>query len=272
MRPENNANVLIWKAIGPNPAGVTMPSGYFERMGIKSPPAVGDYFVPLRRYIETNRPAGLDSPEQWRDTLHRLVISPWTAGQHADINAWLQANERPLATVLEATKRTRYYSPVIPPRNVDGSRGILNAPLPNRQVCHEMAVARCSVRYAGDGSVDAAWQDLLACHRLVRRLVAQGGSSIEALVGMAIDQIASRADLAFLDFTRPIAKQINAYLTDLQAQLPFPDVSEIVDLTERFMFLDIIMTMDGHGVAQLLRDGERGSIRQWLQTYLPGMR
>ena len=123
MRPENNANVLIWKAIGPNPAGVTMQSGYFERMGIKSPPAVGDYFVPLRRYIETNRPGGLDSADQAHDTLHRLVISPWTAGQHADINAWLQANERPLATVVEATQRTRYYSPVIPPRNVDRSEG-----------------------------------------------------------------------------------------------------------------------------------------------------
>ena len=75
---------------------------------------------------------------------------------------------------------------------------------------------------------------------------------------MAIDQIASRADLAFLDFTRPSAKQINFYLTDLQAQLSFPDISDTVDLTERFMFLDVIMTMDGHGVGQLIRDGERG--------------
>ena len=48
------------------------------------------------------------------------------------------------------------------------------------------------------GKFDEAWQDLLACHRL-GRLVARGGTLIEELVGIAIDVIASNADLAYLE-------------------------------------------------------------------------
>src|SRR5258708_4011326 len=38
VTPENNANVLIWKAIGPHPDGVTMPAEFFKLMGMEAPP------------------------------------------------------------------------------------------------------------------------------------------------------------------------------------------------------------------------------------------
>ena len=39
ITPENNANVLIWQALGPRPEDdTTMPPEYFQWLGIKSPP------------------------------------------------------------------------------------------------------------------------------------------------------------------------------------------------------------------------------------------
>src|ERR1700722_9488369 len=52
VTPENNANVLLWKAHGPHPDGETTPSGYFEAMGIKAPPERGEYFIDLIQYLK----------------------------------------------------------------------------------------------------------------------------------------------------------------------------------------------------------------------------
>src|SRR2546423_1468368 len=37
VTPENNANVLIWKALGPHPEGGTMPPEYFQWLGYEPP-------------------------------------------------------------------------------------------------------------------------------------------------------------------------------------------------------------------------------------------
>src|SRR5262245_59150500 len=44
VTPANNANVLLWKALGPRPEGGTMPAEFFQLLGIEPPPEKGDYF------------------------------------------------------------------------------------------------------------------------------------------------------------------------------------------------------------------------------------
>src|SRR5262245_7335467 len=44
VTPANNANVLLWQALGPQPEGKKMPGEFFELMGMKPPPERGDYF------------------------------------------------------------------------------------------------------------------------------------------------------------------------------------------------------------------------------------
>src|SRR5262249_50291982 len=122
----------------------------------------------------------------------------WKKWEHPEIAGWLEANEKPLALVLAAGKRTHYYSPLVPPRKVE-LFGLIGALLPAVQKCRELAtalLARAQLN-AGMGRTDAAWQDLLACHRLARH-VGRGGTLIEVLVCIAIDTLASNADLGFL--------------------------------------------------------------------------
>src|SRR4029450_7534394 len=52
VTPEKNANVLIWKALGPSPeGGPSMPAEFFRRLGIPEPPKEGAYFVGLQGYM-----------------------------------------------------------------------------------------------------------------------------------------------------------------------------------------------------------------------------
>jgi hypothetical protein len=106
-------------------------------------------------------------------------------------------------------------------------------------------------------NVEDAWQDLLACHRLAR-LVGRGATLIELLVGIALDQIADKADVIFLDRAKLTSKQVRACLNDLQQLPPMPAFAENIDLAERFMALETIMLTARQGTAFLesLSDGK----------------
>lgn len=260
VTPENNANLLIWKALGPTPGGPTgTPPGYFEKLGIPAPPVTGEYFVTLRKYAEQHPDAG--GPEAAADALAKLGQKPWKNTDNPTLAAWLTANEKPLALVVEATGRTHYYSPLVPTRTARGSSGLISSLLPAVQATRELAgaLAARAMLSAGRGQNAAAWADLLTCHRLAR-LVGRGGTLIEGLVGMSIEQIACRADVAFLEHARPDAKQLQGCLAGLAALPPVPGVVEKIDLCERFAFLDHVMQTDRQGLAYLTGMGEDGEV------------
>lgn len=265
VTPANNANVLLWKALGPHPEGANMPGEFFRLMGIKAPPEKGGYYIDVFPFMKdhikaitvTTKIEQNKAIDDLYELLDRLMERPWTAKEQTHMAAWLKANEKPLAVVVQATKRSHYFSPLVPSRPNDG---LVTALLPGVQKCRELAtalVARAMLR-AGQGDLDGAWQDLLACHRL-GRLLARGGTLIEGLVGIAINAIAVRADLAFLGRTRLSAKQIQNCLDDLQKLPPMPAMADKVDLAERFMFLELVTMIDRGGIQCLnVLGGGRG--------------
>src|SRR5260370_37938042 len=52
VTPENNANVLIWQALGPHPEGTTMPAEYFQRLRVPEPPEQGERLGPWEKYLK----------------------------------------------------------------------------------------------------------------------------------------------------------------------------------------------------------------------------
>jgi len=249
VTPENNANVLFWKALGPHPEGGTMPDEYFKWLGIKSPPEKGDYFIPLARFAREQLKLDLGPrPNAIDDELSRCSQRPWKSSECPNIAAWLKANEKPLALAVEASKRTDYYSPLVPKRTKEGPTPLIGALLPTVQKCREFAAiltARAMLRLE-EGRINDAWQDLLACHRL-GRLVARGATLIELLVGIAIDAIAVSADLAFLERIDGKAEQINKCLRELRELPPMPRMVEKMDFGERFSSLELVMMIDRYG-------------------------
>ncbi|HEY7314747.1 MAG TPA: hypothetical protein VH643_35695 [Gemmataceae bacterium] len=279
VTPDQNAAVLLWKATGPRPEGRPMSAEFYKWLGIDAPPEKGDYFIPQNRYAtEQLKIEPGPAFEAYTDEIGRAAQRPWTAKQYPRVADWLKANEKPLAVVLEATKRPQYFSPLVPTRSKKGSSGLIGALLPNVQKCRELAqalTARALLAIA-DRRLDDAWRDLLACHRL-GRLVARGATLIEALVGFAIDTIASNADVALLERAVTDAKvdekTIRGWLRDLQRLPPMPSMAEKINLGERFMGLDSFMLIarGGLGALEGLSGGSPKEENQMMKYTMDGI-
>jgi hypothetical protein len=259
VSPEKNANVLLFKALGPTPEGGRMPAAFFKRLGIDEPPAGGDYFIGLGAFLRDHVKLAPGEIEAIYDQQSRASQRTWAAKDYPHLAAWLKANEKPLAVVVEATKRPDYFNPLISPRKDKEPGSLIGALLPNVQKCRELAsalTARALLRVE-EGQFDEAWQDLLASHRL-GRLVARGGTLIEGLVGIAIDQITSEADLAYLERARLTSKQVLERLKDLQGLPPMPPTVDKIDLTERLVYIETLQLIrrGGIGVLEQLSDGK----------------
>jgi hypothetical protein len=252
ITPEKNANVLIWKALGPTPEGQRVPAEFFKRLGIEEPPEKGDYLIGLTTFGRDHLKLEPGDIDTLYDQQSRASQRPWVGRDYPQIAAWLKANEKPLALAVEATKRPDYFNPLVSRKSEKDPGSLIGALLPSVQKSREIAnalTARAMLR-VGEGKFDEAWQDLLACHRL-GRLIGRGATLIESLVSIAIDSIATAADLAYLERAKLTSKQVQDRLKDLQALPPLPSMADKIDLGERFMFLDSL---------QLLRRGGAGML------------
>jgi hypothetical protein len=250
ITPDKNANVLIWKALGPHPEGGTMPDEYFRWLGVDPPPEQGDYFVVFEDYLK--KLPHTPDPQQRLELLQRTGSAmklPWAAEEQPELAKWLIRNDRPLKVLIEATRRPDYFNPLVPKTTSEHSPRLIGALLPNVQVCRatSMALVCRAMLRVHDGKPEGAWQDIIACHRL-GRLLSRGGTLIEMLVGLAIDQVASNADYGFLDKAQPSSTQIQRYLRDLDKLPPMSRVADHLSLAERFMFLDSAMFVSGQSI------------------------
>jgi hypothetical protein len=219
-----------------------MPAEFYKWLGIDEPPQKGDYFVAVYNHLK-HLPR--DVLEKVLNQLDVAMERPWTAKQFPELAKWLHDSAKPLELVRQAEKRSHYYSPFV---TTDSKASLLSTLLPGVQRCRDLATAfssRAMLRLS-QGEMNEAWQDLLACHRLGRQ-VARGGTSIEQLVGIAIDRVASDADLAYLEYGKLSAKQIKDCLRDLQQLPPMPSTADKVDLCERMVMLQSISLMHQHG-------------------------
>jgi hypothetical protein len=242
VTPANNAFVLFCKAMGPRPQGAPLPAKFYDWLGIDPPPDLGDYFISQDIFAREHLKLDEEGVKDFHDRIYPATQRPWTAKQHPDIAGWLRENEKPLAVVVAGTQRTHYFYPLVPGPSDKVPIGLITALLPGVQNCREFAAALAAraMLHLGEGRHDAAWADLLACHRLGRH-VGKGATLIEGLVGIAIEHIASAADLAYLETAKPGVAKIAACQRDL-ARLPtFPPMADRIDIAERFFFLDSVM-------------------------------
>ncbi len=246
--PETNAVVLLMQAIGPKPEGKELHADWWKWLGVKAPPETGDYFRAMPKSLEFHADES------------RLNWTPWTAKDYPEFAEWLKENEKPLASAVRATERKEYFNPIVSRTKAGERNVIMGAPLAHVQGSRRIAVAlaKRAMMKAGEENFDGAWSDLLALHRLAR-LTGRGGTAIELIVAIAIEGIAAKADLAFLERAKPDAKRCVGYLKDLQQLPPMSVFAEKFDLNERFMFLDAVQHtrrtgMDG--LRRLSSDGD----------------
>jgi hypothetical protein len=253
ITPANNANVLIWQALGPHPESATMPAEYFKWLGIEQPPEEGEYFVSWEKFLkEQLKDEHSERQEELDGRQSRALRWPWDTANEPEVAGWLRRNERALEFAIEASRRADYYNPLVPKRTEGWSPTLLASPLPNVQRSREIAAALIcrAMNKVKLGRLDDAWQDLLACHRLAR-LIARGGSLIEVLVGIAIDALAIRVDVSYLSHAELSQEGSITCLRNLNELQPMPLVADEMERWERFMLLDIMMQVIRHGTPAL---------------------
>ncbi len=193
VTPENNANVLLLQAYGPRPEGAPLSAEYYEALGMAPLPESGDYLIKLGTYAKDHLKLETDALTRLQDQLTEAGTRPWDPATFPEIATWLQENEKPLALVIEASNRPEYYNPLFPPVGTKGRSTLSSCLLPTVQNAREVvqALTARAMQRLQAGQTDAAWNDLLTCHRLARH-VGGGGVLIEALVGYAMEGMTSR--------------------------------------------------------------------------------
>jgi hypothetical protein len=245
IKPEDNANVLLWQALGPRPSGKTQTEEYFRWLGAPPPPDDGEYFVWYKDYlVDLKKKGELDSEkhEELIERWNKAAAWPWRTQDEPELAEWLRQMEKPLAFAIAATRRPDYYNPLVPqPHNGDSRGMVAFSLLPSAQACRGIghALACRAMLRLKEGKTTEAWQDLLACHRL-GRLVARGGDLLELLAGISIDGIAQN-DVTFLYHSKLTPDEIRRCWRDLEQLPPIPMVAEKLDLASRFGFLDTVM-------------------------------
>ena len=251
IKPESNANVLLFKAFGPK-AGGKMPAEFFEQLAISVPPDKGDYLIGHYVFTRDHLKLKRNEEDDFGQQHNRATKRPWKAVDRPHSFAWLVLNEKPLAVVVEATKRPEYFNPLVSFKKAGAPGGLINYSFQNVSMCRELASLLCSraMLRVGEAKYDNAWQDLLACHRL-GRLVARGGTLMESLVGIGIVENASNATLAYLENAMLTSAELLKHITDLQALPAMPPMADKIGEGERSMCLDYLQVIRRGGPKEL---------------------
>jgi hypothetical protein len=245
ITPEENANVLLIQVFGPAPEGGDgLPPAFFKWLDIPAPPKEGDYFVGLGAFLRDRLALTNAQMEAVYEFLTQATQRPWDPKDLTPLAEWLKFNDKQLAAVREAMKRPRYFNPITSRRNEGEPSNLISALLPSVQKCRELASAlscRAMLR-VHEGKFDEAWEDLLACHRLGRHC-SHGATLIEALVGIAIGQIAANSTLAYIEHGKLSPDQLAARLRDINRLPPLAPLADKLGTCERMMGLDALQNI-----------------------------
>jgi hypothetical protein len=267
---ENNAAVLLLEAIGPKTIKEEMRERYYQMLGVKAFPEQGDYFVPFWDFYEAKRPATGNRPPTQEDNtetqkacdlFYKTMEKPWTAEKHPLYAEWLKANRKPLEKIIAGTKRQKYYAPMIVEKVENYAPLISAAPIEMVQNARQCAylLSYHAMYSIGEGKLEDAKQDLLACHRLAR-LVSQGPMLIDELVGVALEGMACQGDLILARSGKLSSADALAYMQELKKLPQLSGLTEKIDKYERIVVLDCtqMLTKNGSKTLFLLLDGKVG--------------
>jgi hypothetical protein len=169
VTPQNNAVVLFYELFGAKPDGTDRLDEFFRLLGIPKP--ADNHYINLGVYLDDTLKVDLSSKRSGRVLNDQGLATdgPWKSSDFPEIADWLEMNKKPLTRLQEATRCPRYFFPIV---WEDGEErefyGLIALQLPNVQRMRSFARALSAraMLHLGEGRQEAAWQDLMACHRL----------------------------------------------------------------------------------------------------------
>lgn len=236
VTPENNAAVVLWNVFGPSLVHEEIRKEYFKQLGMPIPPAKRKYFVPVPEY----------SDEEFHEQLSQAKTSPWSRKEFRKIAKWLDENSLLLDKLRDASRRPRFYEPLITAKldielNTLVTSGLATAEEPaivavrivvDGLLCRSMLLAKAR-------EFDDSRNDLIAAHRW-SRLRGKKATLIAVTWSQSGERQVCVAERAFLLDSRLPAAQFTKLKSELKNLPTKADWGEAFDRHTRFVFLDSI--------------------------------
>lgn len=265
VTPQNNAAVLIFQALGPNLGEEEFSNKFrkkfFKRLGIEIPPEKGDYLVSiheievkkneLEQFQKEADPDGDGFDEDYNEiddeygveeiqykAEERAAAGPWTKKELPLAARWIEANKKPLALISQGVLRDRCYMPLVSKDSDATLVGTIPSYFMGTRKVARLLMAR-AMMHLGEGDVEAAWQDLMDCHRYARH-IARNPMIITMLIGQSFEGIALDGGQLLAQSGRLSSAQAIQICRDLEALPPMPRMVDALDQGERYFFLDAV--------------------------------
>lgn len=242
IKPDDNAAVLLAKAIGPKVASKKNAAEFFRLLKMDPPPEQGEYLTDLDDLIEWKKLDEGDLPDQYK----KLQETWWSKTDNPIFAELLRLNEAPLKLVVEASRRPKFAAPLL---SENDPPVLMSAFLDVAFKCRTCArlLSLRAMSKASNGDAAGALEDIDACHRLAT-LVGRSGPPIQQLIGMALRRTALQADRVMALSGRLPAEELRRR-AKVVATWPEPfDLRDAIGRWERLMLLDAISVALLHGV------------------------
>ena len=267
VTPKNNAAVLLVRTYPGGIASEKFMKRYCDALGIKPVPLDGDHYEDLVTFLLKRdgidrfdrTPASAEKQEEFIKIQSRVMNNVWTEEQYPYVKKWLDENEKHFDTVRKASLRKRYYHPLLNSDD-DESKMLVGVLLPQIQSSREYARALTirSYYYLGIGENDKCAEDMLTMRRL-GNLIAQGGTLVEQLVGIAILGIAQGLEENVALSGKFSAKELLDYRSKMMKARAKPNVAKSFGEFERLTYLDCVQQVMKGGIRSLSEIQAMGS-------------
>jgi hypothetical protein len=261
--PENNAAIPILQALGRNALPPSQPrDGITERLGMPPLPDHGDYFVSYADYTH-DHPSEEDIDPADPDLVWPVTIKPATV-------AWIQANEKPLARLTDASKRSRYFMPF---NGGNRPQVMLSVLLPHVKPLRDVrrALLTRSLIRLNAGDVDGCLDDIRTSHRLAR-LLAQDWTLVGRVVAFEQEDATCRVQRLAAMSGKLSSAQLRAQQSALASMSDLWPVDDAINRAERYIVLDtmqVLATASPEERANLFRGVFAGNTPDWAFRFFP---
>jgi hypothetical protein len=243
---ENNAAVVLVQATGIEAVMPGQRAAWLKGLGLKEGDVPEKGFVKLGEVMTERKGESKEARQQrmWNEEDLRRKKA-WKETEDAEAAAWIKRNEGALALVKEASLRERNFEPLL---DGAGMGCLIDALMPGLGDKRELAnvlAARAMMRLgAGDR---AGWRDDVMTLARYGRLLMQGQTFIQRLVGMAVERMAQ--DCAWQGFEGMGGKEAREILSEIRGMPAMPTLAESVDKVERLEPLGELSAMAKYGNA-----------------------
>lgn len=250
---ENNAAVLLLQAVDTKELPPKWAKHVWPALGIKDPPAKV-CLKSFKEWADANPPSD-GKVDDAADNPQRAPPKPWTRAQKPRWGAYLEAQREPLELALAASRREKFYVPLIAPDSDSKPGATLCVPLPYLLRARDAQSLICmdAMLALGEGNFDRSRERLLASLRLAR-LLSRGPMLLDYLVGLALETRAQHTVRAITAAGSLAPGQLQNIGTVLAELPPLGSPAEVIGTGDRYMRLDALcwVAKDGPAVFEPL--------------------